>query len=241
MSGFDKFGKLLKYDLLESIYSVLAINGILLVLIAITRLVAESDNATIALIFGFIVPISFFASIVFLTIVIVRLLYNRIFTSDGYLTFALPVSLDAILLSKILISTLYICLSFVVVFAWVILLGIGILETMGGISRLMISLNNALAGIIISILGVIGTNVLILLILAILHIGTITRFKILYGIVLFMLFTIAESIVYGILFGSLKYTYITEVLLVCGIAFNIFKIAIYYFLTRYLIANKLEI
>lgn len=235
MSGFDKFGKLLKYDLLENLYSILVVNGILLVLMTVFRFLIGSDNTIVNVIFGLIIPLGLLLSFVFLTIIVIRLLYNRIFTSDGYLTFALPVSLDAILLSKILISTLYIVVTSFVMLVWVALLS-------KSFSYILEATNlKALIWIVHGILGVASVNMLILLILTILHIGIITRFKILCGIVLFMLFSILESIGYGIIFGGLKETYAIEVLLACGIVFNIFKIAIYYFLTRYLISNKLEI
>lgn len=257
MSGrFDKFGKLLKYDFLESFYSIALINVILLVLMAISKMIImDSNTSTFAwLILLMVIPIGFFLSIVFLAFTIIRLLYNRLFTSDGYLTFALPVSLDAVLMSKILVSSLYVILSGAVIFLWAIVL---ILDSQINVGELVGLVNatwvNAMIDspyftilpILNSITSIFATATLVLLILAILHIGAITRFRVLCGIALFLVFTTIEGAVSACVANvfiddNLRNNSLQNLWAFVTI-FNMLKTAIYYYFTRYLIANKLEI
>lgn len=245
-SIFNKFGKLLKYDFLESFYSILLINGILLALMAISKAIINSNLSIMSLILALAIPVGYLLSLVFLTITIIRLLYNRIFTPDGYLTFALPVSLDAILISKILVSSIYVILSSFVIVVWAVL--ISEIMNIADIAELIrLSMNEALFFVVVwgisGVVGVLSMSALVLLILAILHIGAITRFRTLCGIALFMFFMIIESIGYGfVLAGNpLDSVESLQSVAVAGLVFNIFKTAIYYLLARYLIANKLEI
>lgn len=245
-SIFNKFGKLLKYDFLESFYSILLINGILLALMAISKAIINSNLSVMSLILALAIPVGYLLSLVFLTITIIRLLYNRIFTPDGYLTFALPVSLDAILISKILVSSIYVILSSFVIVVWAVL--ISEIMNIADIAELIrLSMNEALFFVVVwgisGVVGVLSMSALVLLILAILHIGAITRFRTLCGIALFMFFMIIESIGYGfVLVGNpLDSVESLQSVAVAGLVFNIFKTAIYYLLARYLIANKLEI
>lgn len=246
-SIFNKFSKLLKYDFLESFYSILLINGILLILMAISKALIVSNNLSImSLILAFVIPVGYLLSLVFLTVTIIRLLYNRIFTSDGYLTFALPVSLDAILISKILVSSIYVILSSFVIVVWALL--ISEIMNIADIAELIrLFMNEAFFFVIIwslsGIVGVFSMSTLVLLILSILHIGTITRFRMLCGIALFMFFMTLESIGYGFVIGnnSLDSIESLQSVAITGLIFNILKTAIYYIVARYLISNKLEI
>lgn len=247
MKIFNKFSKLLKYDFLESFYSILLINGILLALMAISKALIVSGSLSImSLILAFVIPVGYLLSLVFLTITIIRLLYNRIFTPDGYLTFALPVSLDAILISKILVSGVYVIFSSFVIVVWALL--ISEIMNIADIAELIrLSMNEALSFVVIwgisGFVGVFSMSALVLLILSILHIGAITRFRTLCGIALFMFFMTIESIGYGfVLAGNpLDSVESLQTVAIAGLVFNVIKTAIYYFAARYLIANKLEI
>lgn len=236
---FHKFGKLLKYDFLESLYPILLINGILLLLMAMQKFIIDSDSdSLITILFWLVAPMGYILSLVFLTITIIRLLYNRIFTPDGYLTFALPVSLDAILISKIFVSGIYVILSAFVLLMW----GIIISDIMNIADFAFIRMDGNLLFVAMwgfsGVVGVFSMSALVLLILAILHIGAITRFRTLCGIALFMFFMMIESLCYGIIFGDIESL---KMLLFIGVGFNAMKGICYYFAARYLIANKLEI
>lgn len=244
--AFHKFGKLLKYDFLESFYSIVLINGVLLALMAISNAIVMDSNSTIAwLLLLLVMPFGFLLSIAFLAITIIRLLYNRLFTSDGYLTFALPVSVDAILTSKILVSSIYVILSGVVIGLWALILAMTSAElgSLLGYFNTFIDSPYAMALLVIAqITSVFAMSALVLLILAFLHIGAITRFKVLCGIALFLFFSAIESIISAIIMVAVgeDSSAFTTIWAYSGV-FNVVKCAIYYAITRYLVANKLEI
>lgn len=244
--AFHKFGKLLKYDFLESFYSIVLINGVLLALMAISNAIIMDSNSTIAwLLLLFVMPFGFLLSIAFLAITIIRLLYNRLFTSDGYLTFALPVSVDAILTSKILVSSIYVILSGVVIGLWALILATTSAELgslLGYFNAFVDSPYAMVLLVIAQITSVFAMSALVLLILAILHIGAITRFKVLCGIALFLFFSTIEGIISAIIMVAVgeDSSAFTTIWAYSGV-FNVIKCAIYYAITRYLVANKLEI
>ena len=245
-SVFHRFGKLLKYDFLESFYNIVLINGVLLVLMAISNVIITDSDSTIAwLLLLLVMPFGFLLSIAFLAITIIRLLYNRLFTSDGYLTFALPVSVDAILTSKILVSSIYVIFSGVVIGLWALILATtsSELSSLVGYFNAFVDSPYAMTLLAISqITSVFAMSALVLLILAILHIGAITRFKVLCGIALFLFFSAIEGIVSAFIMvavGDDSHSFAT-MWAYSGI-FNVIKCAIYYAITRYLVANKLEI
>lgn len=243
---FHRFGKLLKYDFLESFYSIVLINGVLLVLMAISNaIITDSDSTAAWLLLLFVMPFGFLLSIAFLAITIIRLLYNRLFTSDGYLTFALPVSVDAILISKILVSSIYVILSGVVIGLWALILATTSYELSGLVGYLDAFLDSPYVMALFAftqITNIFAMSALVLLILAILHIGAITRFKVICGIALFLFFSMIEGIISAIIVvavGEEASAFMT-LWAYTGI-FNVIKCAIYYAITRYLVANKLEI
>ncbi|MGX2983781.1 hypothetical protein [Helicobacter sp. 23-1045] len=243
---FHRFGKLLKYDFLESFYSIVLINGVLLALMAISNAIITDSSSTAAwLLLLFVMPLGFLLSIAFLAITIIRLLYNRLFTSDGYLTFALPVSVDAILTSKILVSSIYVILSGVVIGLWALILATTSSE-LSGLVRLLGNFMDSpflmALSIITQITSIFAMSALVLFILAILHIGAITRFKVICGIALFLFFSTIEGIISAIIVvavGESSSAFMT--LWAYTSIFNVIKCAIYYAITRYLVANKLEI
>ena len=92
------------------------------------------------------------------------------------------------------------------------------------------------------ITNIFAMSALVLLILAILHIGAITRFKVICGIALFLFFSMIEGIISAIIVvavGEDASAFMT--LWAYSGVFNVIKCAIYYAITRYLVANKLEI
>ncbi len=249
--AFHKFGKLLKYDFLESFYSIVLINGVLLALMAISNAIIMDSNSTIAwLLLLFVMPFGFLLSIAFLAITIIRLLYNRLFTSDGYLTFALPVSVDAILTSKILVSSIYVILSGIVIGLWALILATTSAELGSLLGYFNAFYFNAFVDspyamvllVITQITSVFAMSALVLLILAILHIGAITRFKVLCGIALFLFFSTIEGIISAIIMAAVgEDSSVFATIWAYSGVFNVIKCAIYYAITRYLVANKLEI
>lgn len=251
-----KFFKLLKYEFLENIASVALINTVLFALLIIIKVYIDSDfNWIIAIIIS-IIPIALFVSIVFLVTIVIRTLYLGLFSQEGYLTLSLPVSIDAILISKILISALWILISIFVVLLWLIFIAFAINDASYVIQQFLLLISNYsfLEIIRILLLGIvllIKPITLLLLVLSILHIGKIVRFRKLIGILLFMIILFIETIVVNVLYLYIDSNMIDYMVfvrsLVDSISYyinffaNLFVILIYYFLSRYLIKNKLEI
>lgn len=251
-----KFFKLLKYEFLENIASVVLINTVLFALLIIIKVYIDSDfNWIIAIIIS-IIPIALFVSIVFLVTIVIRTLYLGLFSQEGYLTLSLPVSIDAILISKILISALWILISIFVVLLWLIFIAFAINDASYVIQQFLLLISNYsfLEIIRILLLGIvllIKPITLLLLVLSILHIGKIVRFRKLIGILLFMIILFIETIAVNVLYLYIDSNMIDYMVfvrsLVDSISYyinffaNLFVILIYYFLSRYLIKNKLEI
>lgn len=264
-----KFFKVLKYEFLENMTPILLINGILIVLILTIRLFVGAvdsyyDLNWFASMLIMLTPFMIFCSIIFLVIVILKSLNSRLFSTEGYLTLSLPVKLDSILVSKIIVSASYILLSLLVVFLWVFLM-IGSIEidvfrkayeTLRSLDFLHI-----IYILWLTILYTIKPLICILFILTLLNIGKINRFKPLVGIVLFFVLYIMESLTFGIaknmiyhsflfidgyyadfirLFFQSHYKSINIFVLTESIS-TIAIILIYYFFSKYLIKNKLEI
>ena len=251
-----KFFKLLKYEFLENIASVALINTVLFALLIIIKVYIDSDfNWIIAIIIS-IIPIALFVSIVFLVTIVIRTLYLGLFSQEGYLTLSLPVSIDAILISKILISALWILISIFVVLLWLIFIAFAINDASYVIQQFLLLISNYsfLEIIRILLLGIvllIKPITLLLLVLSILHIGKIVRFRKLIGILLFMIILFIETIAVNVLYLYIDSNMIDYMVfvrsLVDSISYyinffaNLFVILIYYFLSRYLIKNKHEI
>lgn len=251
-----KFFKLLKYEFLENIASVVLINTVLFALLIIIKVYIDSDfNWIIAIIIS-IIPIALFVSIVFLVTIVIRTLYLGLFSQEGYLTLSLPVSIDAILISKILVSALWILISIFVVLLWLIFIAFAINDASYVIQQFLLLISNYsfLEIIRILLLGIvllIKPITLLLLVLSILHIGKIVRFRKLIGILLFMIILFIETIAVNVLYLYIDSNMIDYMVfvrsLVDSISYyinffaNLFVILIYYFLSRYLIKNKLEI
>lgn len=284
-----KFLKVLKYEFLENLSSILIINGILLILILAFRLlIGAMDNVDninlIAMLLVFIAPLGILCSLIFLTIVVVKSLYSRLFTTEGYLILSLPVSIDSILISKIIVSSTWILLSSFVAIIWVYLM---IMSMEHGSASFLSAIIKWLAIIVksnplyiihhiwIILLWIIKPIVMILFILALLNIGKINRFRALVGIIIFFILMILENLCFGfiriMLYEMIVYTggdmlnpsdmamgLYHMLAMLSNMSMNnntmlgfkvvliesfitITTILIYYFLSRYLIKNKLEI
>ena len=225
-------------------------------MLIIIKVYIDSDfNWIIAIIIS-IIPIALFVSIVFLVTIVIRTLYLGLFSQEGYLTLSLPVSIDAILISKILISALWILISIFVVLLWLIFIAFAINDASYVIQQFLLLISNYsfLEIIRILLLGIvllIKPITLLLLVLSILHIGKIVRFRKLIGILLFMIILFIETIAVNVLYLYIDSNMINYMVfvrsLVDSISYyinffaNLFVILIYYFVSRYLIKNKLEI
>lgn len=267
-----KFLKLLKYEIMENLAPILLINGVLLFLILLIRLSItrlEEANNPIIIALWIVIPIGIFASIVFLIITIIKSLHQRLFSKEGYLTLSLPVGIDAILGAKILASLIWIILTSIIVLLFVIfIIGVEYPEVFGAVYKVYsLMMNNGIVSwvlvlFITNLFWIISLILLLLFVLAILHIGKINRFKVLNGILIFLLFLIIESIILGSITeysmamnniaDMIRYdgidagtrSELNSLLIKASIPYLITYVAIgafYYLAARYLIKNKLEV
>ncbi|RAX53889.1 hypothetical protein CCY99_05785 [Helicobacter sp. 16-1353] len=266
-----KFFKVLKYEFLENLTSIILLNGILLALMLFIRLIVGNDNiVTLHWILALLVsiaPIGILCSIIFLTIIVIKSLYSRLFNTEGYLTLSLPVSLDSILISKIFVSSIWILLSIIIFMIWVFLMAESLEINLLKAFFTLISQSKILYIIYylwIMFLWTIKPIVALLLTLTLLNIGKITRFKPLMGIIIFFVLMFLENLCFGfikMLFYEMVidsgFRYINPSITILGTLINnstqinsivliescitILIILFYYFICRYLIKNKLEI
>lgn len=256
-----KFFKLLKYEFLENIASVALINIVLLILLYFMRFFIYSRTNDLHWILGIFLslsPIVIITSLVFLLNIIIKTLYSRLFSKEGYLTLSLPLSIDSILISKILISMLWVAISAFVFWLWLADIG-DRFHFWHKIFRIILenySLFDILSFVAFCFIFVLKPIILVMLILSILNIGKINRFRKVIGILLFFVILSIEYIsitsiyiivdsIFGtsisptIPFNPNIETSIFEVILYLLI--YMLPIFVYYFFSRYLIKNKLEI
>lgn len=245
-----KFLKFLKYEFLDNFASIAIINAILLILIFSIRFIFSGlhdgnipDSLMVSAgIFAFILPLGFFGSFVFLIIIIVKS-FAKLFDTQGYLIFSLPIRLDSILLSKIIINSFWILISSFVCYLWIAFASIGTdsfveLNKFFGFLKAGFWQQNYIM-IIASFLMVLKFILMIFLAFAFLNIGKISNFRSVLGIVIFFIINIIDGIFSGILhgiFGLNRYGMAWQDLCIL-----VLMIGIYYIFIRFLIKNKLEI
>lgn len=111
MKGFVKdFLNLFKYEILSSAKSLLFTYalGMICYCILDSSSLYQGMSEIARVIIGFVSVASFAAFLVILTLRVFHTFWREIFGAQGYLTLTLPVSLDAILLSKIFTYTFWI-------------------------------------------------------------------------------------------------------------------------------------
>lgn len=196
-------GKLLKYDLRSTWREFAgAYLAILLSVLIIPLLFRNVSNVLVSGIAGFLGVAVVIATIVVMIIMLFRIYNINVFSKEGYLTMTLPVSSPQILVSKLLISSLWIILTGIVA-----LLGFFIfLLNMRAVSLTEIAVafgevlsfigSNGIFAIILMIIAVILSTVKeiakLFLACSIAHIKQLNRFRIPGGILSFFAFSWLE-------------------------------------------------
>lgn len=228
-----KFFKLLKYDFFDNFGTFALVNGLLCVLVIMSKFTFSKSGAFLPIIF-LLAIFGIIASIVFLIIVIIKLFHSRLFSSDGYLTFCLPVSLDAILISRILVGASYVILNWIIITTVIAALNINAIDLLVNVESIYIFTNCILETIVLV--------VILLLTLAILNTGKITRFRTILGIIIFMFLFSIGNMPYGMLLDDNYFQgKVQQTTWIMILSVTMIKIIIYYLCARYLIKNKLEI
>lgn len=204
---------------------------------------------------------------VILVINVVTSFNRKIFGREGYLTLTLPLSIDKILISKIIVN-----------FFWIILIGLSFIISVSIVSAISYgtrlffldynsaNINYLLLGIINAALGTFLSIFILILVLGILNIGKVKKFKILIGLSIFYGVSLVISwiskivmiipyyfeiyqgdliiskVKHGDYFSSdLLFSSLSGTLFFNTILWTIVSIFILYFISRYLIKYKVEL
>ncbi len=204
--------QLIKHDFKESWLEMVIANacilGGLILLGAFFRIMFSIDissESALPVIYSYVCilfPFIIFAGIVLAFISIVKNLYQKLVGNQAYIVYSLPVSTDALLLTKILVTTIWIfsiILSFLLGLLFLILI-LGDfrsqIEVLSNLADLLFSNFGAFIGYLVTIfVNIILLITQILLTLAILNTGTIRKAKVIIGLLIFEAIGYAMQIV----------------------------------------------
>jgi len=248
------FSKLLKHDIRDSFLEVLVLCGALLAASTLVLLGIISNS-------GFLLSISIFAYVIIMAAlafivlkVVIQSFHTRLFTNMGYLTLTTPVSIDKILLSKVLVSMLWQAVSAITILLSVLIIWASI-ESMTGFWHMIfvalfqypLRLIQVTAMILSSSLSAVIT---LLFVLVLANMGRIKRHRLLKGILIYIGLGQGINILIFFIMMILSTIFI-RLNLSANAAFNIITIVIivltlawsigFYFLSRLLIIKKLEL
>ena len=260
-------GKLLKHEFLNSWLEITIICGVSIVLSIFTGAAMALESSVLLGLLILAIAALYIVAGIILLINIIKSFNNKIFGDEGYLTLTLPTSIDSILISKIIVNFIWMILvSASLIIGIILMVSIGsrsmLINEISEISRFVFNNIGAFALLLLNILiqGLFAI-VLLIFVLSLLNIGKIKRAKFLIGIIIYYLIStlmtwlgslvlivpfeitmgyegklVIEKIVfgeYGLFIGHILNFNIMFWLLV-----GIFGL---YFLSRYLIKNKIEL
>ncbi|PAF51492.1 hypothetical protein [Helicobacter sp. 13S00477-4] len=257
--------KILKYDFLDNYAGLLLINaiiffcsiGIALISIPITLYSPYIEILNTALYSGFF--IGCFFALVFIVLAIFNSMNKKLFFTQGYLTFSLPISIDAILLPKIFINLFWLATTLLTLYVSLFLSklfnpNLSIILIIDTYTQIFSNPFNSL----LLHLNLFITSALFLVkflfILSLLNIGKIKKYRFIIGVLIFAGIEILLGIFKGFFWIFLSHFYTTiqsnilysydinnmeNSIMLYGI--KCIQIIIFYLLSRYLIKNKLEL
>ena len=243
--------KLLKHDIKDSYLEILILNGIMLGLTLFVVLGIAVKSAFLLSVGMFACSIVLMAAFVMVIRTVIRSFHTKLFTNNGYLTLTTPVSVDKILLSKILISMLWIIVTVVSVFFCALIVIStalnSLLSSFGGSFDLLVSLlksivENPLETFQAILLGLMSAlSFIATLIFVLVLINTVIRtkkYKTLVGILIYIGISVVTSQITLQTVGRITNPDIAYTLSV--LLYAAWSVA-FYFISRYLIINKLEL
>lgn len=107
-------GKLLKYEIKHSARYTAAIYVATLAFAAISVIALVFNSTWLGVMSCFMLYIAGFASVIVTLVSVIKNFYDTLYGKQGYLTFTLPVKCSTILLSKLIVSVLWIIIGFLV-------------------------------------------------------------------------------------------------------------------------------
>lgn len=184
-------GKIIKHEFKDTWLEITIICGAFIAMATISALVLKyirfyyfSSLLIIAMVILYIVALAV------VLINIIKSFNNRIFGNEGYLTLTLPISIDKILLGKIIVNFIW-----MITVAGTLIIGLGIMFIIienlnpGDISYMLRDVfdnfGNFILSIAVILIQALFALVLLVFVLSVLNIGRIKKFKFLVGIVLY--------------------------------------------------------
>ncbi len=268
----NKFGILMKHGLRENLFPMIIANLIMIVAFLILGVIILVGDMSIfnnpwgsILLTGLItiIALSIFGSVGLLLYSIVRTMYQKMFSKEGYLTFTLPISVDQLVISKILVNLIWIAsvyISIVIGSTFIVMattirgvnIGIdGIVSSIGmyGVEPVVI-----LSNIANSLLEMIMALVLLFCSFAILN--NVKKHKVVMAILLYMAMSFGVSFVtditqtflaFGFYYNGNAVTFGAGIANgICVFSFSTLLVYIgaiigFYLLGRHIIKNQLEL
>lgn len=183
-------GKLLKHEFKNSYFEILITNIVFVVLSLFVAVTLTSRSAVILILSLTTLFIVIIALFVILIYNIIKSFNKKMFTSEGYLTFTLPVSVDSLIISKLICNiVLYFFTVLCVAFGFFIILAVNIdFDNLVKIFKEILQIINILPLLIRAIafaFQLILTLLILLFALALLNAGKIRRHKMLVGFAVF--------------------------------------------------------
>lgn len=257
--------KILKYDFLDNYLGIFFIDILVCCCILIMGFFSQEAYAKylisdmVSMICFITLVIGCFLWVIFMILAVLDSINKKLFSSEGYLTFSLPLGIDSILLPKILINVFWVGASFVLLF-----LSLYINTFWSHFGMMNMIFTGFASGIIhhpfwaflayVNFLFWVGLFLVkFLLVLGILNIGKIKKHRLIVGIVVFIFLQIILEIIknqFSIFAPSYEDFYnniLTRntALYTQGygiqILINAAEFFVIYLITRYLIKNKLEL
>jgi len=264
-------GKLLKHEFKETYLEILIVNGAMIILAAFNGLIFNPKSSASMVIFSLLfiaLCFLYLGALIILIINIVRSFHKKLFSDEGYLTHTLPVTIDQLLISKIIVNLIWVIVTYLSIIISFIVLGAIIIdeqafdyifEIYNHVDPLSIFL------VLISILfGLILALVSLAFVLACLNTGKIKKYKLLVGFLMFYginiviswIIRIINIIPYQVVFDDrihiirtpksywgffIPIGFDTVLLDFNSILWHSIFIVTLYLLSRYLIKHKLEL
>lgn len=249
----NKFWLLVKRGLKDSYKNVLIINAVLLgacILIGILVSIISSETFATPLglfltgMFALAIYCIILAAFIILLVIIFKTMYQRLFTKEGYLTFTLPVTIDQLIISKIIVNLIWI-IGTVIVFSlglsFVILVQPNnLLFDTSNITILKTDFTSNLLEILGYVVNIVMYLVLLFMVLAIANQSS--KAKVIIAIILFIAIAFGISNIEDILL--LLFMYATENTYIYTIISIIIETGFtigFYFIGRNIVKNKLEL
>lgn len=263
--------KLMKHEILNSWLEITIVCGAIIGFSLIFKLLLSwRVNSSELLLFTVTaLALLYIVAGVLMIINIVRSFNKKIFSDEGYLTLTLPVSVDELIISKVVVNLLWIALTIItfVISASILgssFLGVDSFHIIAQVGSyisdypLMFILN--LIGALIQILAMI---LILIFVLSVLNIGIVKKYKLLIGVIIYYLISLGISYIENILkfipyvlayennsYQLIPYDEVSDITMVLmfgkifdfnQLIYNIIIIIVFYLLSRNNIKSKIEL